>query len=172
MDCLRSFNFNLTTQANWGVANGFKHWQIGTQHFWLFQQQDATGAIYTIQGFKNINIFKIEIVGDWYSSASPVGVSALPQNWNFGFGIVGQNSPSVGSVTNPIFGMIETFNTPYFTLSKYQRSISFESPIQSAKEIKLFNVYCDGIADQSTASVQLGYNMTVTVFYQFEGENL
>jgi hypothetical protein len=167
---MRSFNFNLSEQANWDATNGFKHWQIGTQHFWLLERQSATGGIFTIQGFKNINIFKIEINGDWFSSALPVGVSALPQNWNFGFNIIGQNSQSVGSVTTPLFGMVEFPTNPFITLSKFQKSISFESPIQSAKEIKLLKVYCDGIANQSIISAQLAYNMTVTVFYKYEGE--
>ncbi len=170
MDCLRSFNFTLATQANWTVANGFKHWQIGTQHFWLLAQSSATGAIYTIQGFKNINVFKIEINGDWYSAALPVGVSALTNNWSFGFLVNGQNSAGVGNVSTPLFGMVETANNPYVVLSKFQNSVSFESPIQSAKEIKLFNVYAEGIADESIISAQLGYTMLVTVYYKYEGE--
>jgi hypothetical protein len=170
MDCLRSFNFTLANQSNYTVANGFKHWQIGTQHFWLLEQASASGGIYTIQGFKNINIFKIEINGDWYSSALPVGVSALPQNWNFGLEITGQNSQSVGGVTTPLFGMVETPINPYVILSKFQKSISFESPIQSASQIKVLNVYCDGIADESILSAQLAYVMMVTVFYKYEGE--
>jgi hypothetical protein len=171
MDCLRSFNFTLANQSNYTIPQGFKYWQIGTQHFWLLSITPGVAPQYRIVGFKNINIFKIEINGEVYSAALPVGVSAIVQNWNFGLEIVGQNSTSVGTV--PIsapFGLVEQPNNPILILSKFQKSICFESPIQSAKEINIKNFYCDGIANESILSAQIGYVMNVTVSYKYEGE--
>lgn len=171
MDCLKSFNFTLSQQSNYTAANGFKHWSLGTQHNFLLEREDLSGSIYTIQGFKNINIFKIEINGDVYSSALPVNVSALVQNWNFIFEISGQNSPIVGFVSSGSpFGLSQQAIDPIIMLSKFQKSIYFVSPIQSAKQIKVRNFYCDGISNQSILSAQIGFFMTVTVFYKYEGE--
>ena len=172
MECLRSFNFSLVNQSNYNAAVGLKTWTIGLQNFWLIERIFATGSKYNIQGFKNVNIFKIEITGDFYSSALPVGVSALVNNWSWIITIKGQNSSAVGQVVaapNPL-GMLEAPNDPSFILSKYQSFVNFESPIQSAKEIEVYKFYVEGIADESLLNVQMGYVLNVTVFYKYEGE--
>jgi hypothetical protein len=66
--------------------------------------------------------------------------------------------------------MITQGTNPFFRLSKFLPSISFESPIESAKEIILTNFYCDGIANKTTTSAQVGFVINVTVFYKYEGE--
>jgi hypothetical protein len=170
MDCLRSFNFTLANQSNYTVPNGFKYWPVGAQHFWLLE---LTGSsTYNVQGFKNINIFKIEVTGDIYSAALPVGVSVIPQNWSFNILINGQNSQGVGNVTvtPDNFGMTAPALNPTVILSKFNNSIDFESPIQSPSSLVINKFYADGIANQSLLSGQLGYVFVVTVFYKFEGE--
>jgi hypothetical protein len=173
MDCLRSFNITIAQQANW-PAPQFKSWSVGAQHFWLLDNSVAlgNGSKYNIQGFKNINIFKIEVTGEFYSSALPVNVSAITNNWNVWFYVDGLNSTSVGNIQaapNP-FGMLEFATQPLVSLSKFQNSIVFETPIQSAKNIEMTKIYAEGIADESLISAQLAYVFTVTVFYKYEGE--
>ena len=172
MDCLRSFNFSIANQSNYGLAQGFLYWQIGTQHFWTLDIPSATGSKYNIQGFKNINIFKIEITGDINSSPQLATFQCLVQNWSLGVEIVGQNSSSAGSVlASPnIYGMTEQPTNPFVRFSKFQNSICFETPIQSAKEINIKNLFVDGIANQAVASAQIGYVINFTVFYKYEGE--
>jgi len=171
MDCMRSFNIALAGQSNFTVANGFKHWQIGTQHFWLFES-NLPNSIFNVEGFKNINIFKIELTGDINSAALPVGFSALVQNWNFEIQVIGQNSIVGGNVTVAPngFSMVSQPINPIFCLSKFQRSIEFPTPIQSARQLIVQAFYCDGIADESILSAQLDYFVTINVFYKFEGE--
>ena len=171
MDCMRSFNFSLGFQSNMTPANGFEYWQIGTQHFWLFQS-NASNSTFNIQGFKNINIFKVEINGDINSDTLPVGFKALVQNWNLEFELTGQNSPIIGNITAVPngFNMIQQPTNPKFNLSKYQRSVEFASPIQSASNIIVTHLYADGIANESILSAQLEVFITFNVFYKFEGE--
>lgn len=172
MDCLRSFNFSIANQSNYGAANGFLYWQIGTQHFWTLDISSAVGSKYNIQGFKNINIFKIEITGDINSSPQLAPFQCIVQNWSLGLEVVGQNSSSTGSVVaapNP-FSMITQPINPFFRLSKLQPCIEFKSPIQSAKEINVKNLFVDGIANQTILSAQIGYVINFTIYYKFEGE--
>ena len=172
MDCLQSFNFTIANQSNYGAAQGFLYWQIGTQHFWTLDSSNPTGSIFNITGFKNINIYKIEINGDVNSNPTLNLFQCLVNNWTVGFEVIGQNSQSTGNITpspNP-FGMIEQQTNPFFRLSKFQRSITFDSPIQSAREIKILNLFADGIANQSITSAQIGYVINFSVFYQYEGE--
>ena len=171
MDCLRSFNFIIAGQANF-TAPSFLYWQIGTQHFWTWDYSSASGSKYLIQGFKNINIFKIELSGDINSSPQFAPYQCIIQNWSLGFEVVGQNSTSVGEVlSSPNFFQIgEQQTNPFFRLSKFQPSITFETPIQSAKEIIIKNLFADGIANNTTTSAEIGYIINVTVFYKYEGE--
>lgn len=171
MDCLRSFNFALANQSNYDASLGFKYWQINSNHFWLIDQF-LPNVKYLVQGFKNINVFKIEVSGDVNSSPAFVPYEALVQNWKWDLQIVGQNSTNVGILApaqNPGYMTIQETN-PSFRLSKFQPSIEFETPIQSAKEIIFTNFYCDGIANKTTTSAQVGFVINVTVFYKYEGE--
>lgn len=171
MDCLRSFNFALANQSNYDASLGFKYWQINSNHFWLIDQS-LPNVKYLVQGFKNINVFKIEVSGDVNSSPAFVPYEALVQNWKWDLQVVGQNSTNVGILApaqNPGYMVIQETN-PSFRLSKFQPSIEFETPIQSAKEIIFTNFYCDGIANKTTTSAQVGFVINVTVFYKYEGE--
>ena len=171
MDCLRSFNFALANQSNYDASLGFKYWQINSNHFWLIDQS-LPNVKYLVQGFKNINVFKIEVSGDVNSSPAFVPYEALVQNWKWDLQIVGQNSTNVGILApaqNPTYMVIQETN-PSFRLSKFQPSIEFETPIQSAKEIIFTNFYCDGIANKTTTSAQVGFVINVTIFYKYEGE--
>jgi hypothetical protein len=171
MDCLRSFNFALANQSNYDASLGFKYWQINSQHYWLIDQS-LPNVKYLVQGFKNINVFKIEVSGDVNSSPAFVPYEALVQNWKWDLQVVGQNSTNVGILApaqNPGYMVIQETN-PSFRLSKFQPSIEFETPIQSAKEIIFTNFYCDGIANKTTTSAQVGFVINVTVFYKYEGE--
>ena len=171
MDCLRSFNFALANQSNYDASLGFKYWQINSNHFWLIDQS-LPNVKYLVQGFKNIKVFKIEVSGDVNSSPAFVPYEALVQNWKWDLQVVGQNSTNVGILApaqNPGYIVIQETN-PSFRLSKFQPSIEFETPIQSAKEIIFTNFYCDGIANKTTTSAQVGFVINVTVFYKYEGE--
>jgi hypothetical protein len=171
MDCLRSFNFTIRNQSNWPVALGFYTWTIGGQRFWNLDRSNPNGSTYVIQGFKNINIFKIEVTGDLNSSPQFPPYVCLVQNWFTDLEIDGQNSTSVGSilVSPDIFGMTIQ-PKPFIRLSKYQNSITFETPIESAKSIKLTNIYADGIANEDIGSAEVGIVLNFSVFYKYEGE--
>lgn len=171
MDCLRSFNFSIAQQSNW-TAPDFKGWAVGAQHFWLLELSTAPGSKYIVEGFKNINVFKIEINGTVYSSALPVGVSAITNNWHTFIEVVGQNSQSAGTIVaspNP-FGMVLQPINPTFVLSKFENTISFPSPIQSVRELIVKAFYAEGIANQLILNAQLGFILNFTVFYKYEGE--
>ena len=171
MDCLRSFNFTLRNQSNYGASEGFLYWQINSSHYWLIDQS-LPNVKYLVQGFKNINVFKIEMTGDVVSSPAFATYEALVQNWKWDLQIVGQNSTGVGTLAaaqNPDY-MITQETNPNFRLAKFQPAITFETPIQSAKEITFTNFYCEGIANKTTTSAQVGFVINVTIFYKYEGE--
>ena len=66
--------------------------------------------------------------------------------------------------------MVDMPLNPLFNLSKFQRSIEFSSPIQSAKNIVVNALYADGIANESLLGAQIEFQLAVTVHYKYEGE--
>jgi hypothetical protein len=171
MDCLRSFNIAIAGLANQAAAQGFYSWVLGAQHFWLYQAT-ALDSTFNVEGFKNINIYKISLNGDVYSGSAPSGVAAIVQNWNVDVQIVGQNAilgGNIDAVPNGLQMFDQPIN-PIFNLSKFQRDIEFPTPIQSAKEIIVSGLYADGIANESLVSAQLEWFITINVFYKYEGE--
>ena len=169
MDCLRSFNVAIVAGANEAPPEA-KFWTIGGQHFWLYSANNPNDDL-TIVGFKNINIYKVEINGEVYSASSPVGVSAIVENWHVLFQINGQNSTFVGgNIVTGGFNLLQQPNDPVFVLSKYQRSVTFETPIQSATKFIVSSLYADGKGNESNVSVQLSWFVNFTIFYKYEGE--
>jgi hypothetical protein len=169
MDCLRSFNVTLGAQGNQSPPDA-DFWTNGSQHFFLYRSF-LTNSFVNIEGFKNINIYKIELNGDVYSNSVPAGVAAIVNDWHIQFTVNGQNSSFVGgSIIAGGLNLIEQAINPIFILSKHQRSISFESPIQSAKQLVINNLYAQGIGNESLLSVQLNWIVSFTIFYKYEGE--
>jgi hypothetical protein len=169
MDCLKSFNFTLGEQSNYTVANGFKYWPVGAQHFWFLEANTADSTI-NIQGFKNINIYKIEVTGTVNTAALPVGFSCLVQDWSFQLQVNGQNALIGNNIVLGGFNIAVQAVNPIFDLSKFQPSIEFPSPIQSATSITVTGFQAQGIANESILSAQIDTFVTFTVFYKFEGE--
>ena len=169
MECLRSFNFTVGFQSNFTPPNGFKYWQIGTQHFW-FLESTLASSTFNIQGFKNINIFGIEATGKVNTDALPVGFSCLVQDWSFQLQITGQNALIGNNIVPGGFNLGVQEVNPFFDLSKFQRSIEFASPIQSATAISITGFQCQGIANESILAAQIDVFVSFNVYYKFEGE--
>jgi len=169
MDCLRSFNFNIGAQGNEPTPE-FLAWSVGAQHFWSYQSTNVD-SVFNIEGFKNINVFKIALNGNVGSYSTTLS-SVIVSNWVWSIEIIGQNSVIGGnvSVTPNGFGMSVQPINPIFNLSKYTPSIEFATPIQSAKQINFNGFYADGIGAQILTSGQLNWSINCTVFYKYEGE--
>jgi hypothetical protein len=169
MECLKSFNFLVVNQQN-EPSPEFYNWTIGGQNFWLYESTNAASSLF-VQGFKNINIFKIEISGNVHSTSSTAGVAGIVNNWHIITTVDGQNSNlTTGNITAGGFNMIQQPLNPNLIFTKYQRSICFETPIQSASKITIESLYADGIANQSAVSIKLAWWFNFSVFYTFEGE--
>lgn len=169
MECLKSFNFLVVNQLNEPTPE-FYTWTIGGENFWIYKSTNTASSL-IVQGFKNINVYKIELSGDVYTESSPSGVAGLVNNWNVITTVDGQNSNlTSGNIITGGFNMIQQPLNPNLIFTKFQRSICFETPIQSASKITIESIYADGIANQSAASVKLAWWFNFSVFYTFEGE--
>jgi hypothetical protein len=166
MECLRSFNFlssgNVTAafpQINtWGPASNLN---------WIYDSAPGSSS-FEIQGFKNVNIYKLSVTGYIQSTLSTD--PAIIEDWSFFVRVNGQNPVPQGFI-----GSINDFNlatelTPLIALGKYNSSFIFESPITSVGSLQIVNLWAQGRGAQSGAAINLNWTVVFNVYYKFEGE--
>lgn len=171
MDCMRSFSFLSSVAATVPVGATLAVWGASPRISWAYQR-NSTGSTFNIQGFKNIDIHKIEVVGEMFTEFS--GSNAVNiDNWIFYVQVLGQN-PLVGAniTSSPNdFSITYPATNPTFSLSKYSSSINFSDPIRSVSSIKLIDVRASGLSAQSLLNISIGWYMNFMVYYTFEGED-
>lgn len=173
MDCLKSFNFQVDFDSTI-IGADVKQWTVGVdQTFWSVTAPTILTSTYNIQGFKNINIHHIDLIGSINTfTGSGVG-GVLVNDWNIDVSLNGQ-IPSIGSNITAIpnfYGILNT--TPAnatFPMGKFCNRISFSSPYQSVRSIVLGRTNATGTGFQTAGSVNLYWNLNFIVHYSFEGE--
>jgi len=171
MDCLRSFNFRVN--ANTNLTSNLKTWSNGlNNHYWA-ANSGSLGSQYNIEGFKNINIYGIDVIGSVQTLPTAGNGGVIVNDWSIDVLINGQQ-PLVGGTitTSPNFYGINTASlaNKVFPLSKYSNSLKFADPFESVKNINLQDTNASGIGWETSLNVNLFWNLNFVVFYKFEGE--
>ena len=101
MDCLRSFTLNLNQNFSFATPE-FLNWTVvPTQHPWTMQNGigSTTPAItdFNIQGFKNIDLYGIKMVGNCYPTLATASNQGLVNDWGIDLRLRG-NVPLIGGV--------------------------------------------------------------------------
>jgi hypothetical protein len=173
MDCLRNFSLTIDAFNNYTAASGdFTVWGAPLN----FSIVDTRSSIFDIQGFKNINIFGVDMIGNISSAYGP-----SPRTLNANVKDFEINVLLNGDIPLPI-GLIGATNTfPIILnntavqqsslLSKYKPFVKFESPVQSVKSITLQNLKIFGDHVQNAGQVNMGYTLQFVFYYQYEGED-
>lgn len=168
MECLRSFTFTSTGNITVPAGVNFNAWGVAPQNYWGFDSAGGTST-FDVQGFKNINVHKIEAFGDVTSGLNLA--ACLVNDWDFQMQIQGQN-PQISGIVDPVNAY--TISTqplnPTIILSRYNPSATFISPINSVKKITLNNFRAFGIGLQNVGFLKLIWNVTFVVYYSYEGE--
>lgn len=171
MECLRSFNLNIR-QVTTATGSNVKTWTVGSQEFWSARISGISR--FDIEGFKNIDLYKIKIVGDVYTQiASGIG-GVIVEDWAFDLFLEGQMSLVSGKINtsttnywNIITGSPESKT---FTISKNTNEIIFDDPVKSLKYINFQNLTTQGYGGQTTGTVSLDWNLAFVFYYKYEGE--
>lgn len=166
MNCLKSFSLRINGGVN-ATAPLIETWGPSNSN-WIFRSL-APGSGWEIQGFKNINIHKIEAVG---RIESLFGTNnCLVEDWGLFIQVVGQNGIIGGSLSVPNnLGMTIQTVSPEFLLSKYNPSIEFASPIQSATLFAVNQINAQGIGAENASTIGISWFVTFNIYYNFEGE--
>ena len=167
MDCLKSFTLQISGVEN-STSPETTFWTLGAQHFFYYKSTNA-GSSYSIQGFKNILIHKIEAIGN--VETTPSINSALVQDWSVILQITGNLQQIGGQINTPNgFTLTQPTTAPFFNLNKFNPSIEFASPLQSATLFTVNSINAQGIANQNLITLSIGWFLTFNVYYTFDGE--
>ena len=169
MDCLRSFNIFANGQANW-VPPDVKTWFVGAQEFWAFERTGVSTFI--PQGFKNIDIYGVEVTGSLSTQTFTALGGVIPSDWNTRITINGQ-MPLLGGqigVTNDFSISTGSPGTNNFELGRFIPGVKFSDPIKSVTSIVINNIRANGVGGQTANNVALAYYFNFVFYYKFEGE--
>ncbi len=170
MDCLRSFVISIRQNSTFGGPQ-IKTWTVGTDVFW----SAAIGGVsnYNIQGFKNINIFGVDLVGKVSTDVAAAIGGVVVNDWSFTIRLDGQ-VPLINGVITPVPNVwnIQDANldAQVFVLSKNTNSAKFATPFQSVKNIEFLILSAEGVGAQTLTNATLDYDFTFTFYYKYEGE--
>jgi hypothetical protein len=169
MDCLRSFSFRVSANTSESYPQ-IDTWGAAPENYWLYSSTLASST-FNVQGFKNINVYKIEAVGD-ISCLPNTSASVLVNDWEFYVKINGQNASIPGYITSSPNGFIMTTvpENPTVSLSKFNTKIEFLTPVQSVLSIQILKLNARGIGAENLSLVNISWHMTFIVYYNFEGE--
>ena len=169
MDCLRSFNFIARGQANF-VSPDVKTWFVGAQEFWAFKRSGS--SVFNVQGFKNINVFGVKVIGDIGTEVTPLLGGAIPTDWAVGISINGEIARINGFIDTTNDFNITQLNSEAnnFNLSRFNPEVEFSSPIESVQSISIFELKANGSGGQTSGNLNLQYNLNFIVYYKYEGE--
>jgi hypothetical protein len=168
MDCLRSFTINIDLLNNVTGASNLKQWNTaGGNHYW--QVTTGTSSTFNIEGFKNINVYGIDVIGSIQTDATIPNDGVIVNNWSIDVQIGGQ-APQVGSsiTASPNFYNITAGTNNFFALGQYTPSVKFASPFLSVPFIQFGSTFAQGIGYQTLGTVNLRMDLAFVVYYKFQ----
>jgi hypothetical protein len=167
MDCLNTFRLavsNVFTYNNAGTD--VKTWGVGNTEYWTVY--DSTNiTIKEIQGFKNINIFKVEMIGTVRNETSGTN-QAIVDDFSFGITLNGQTSVIGGALSTNSYSMSETSN--FFLLNKYNPKLLITDGIKSVTSIRIQDFIASGYGPVTANVVTLALQVQFIFYYQFQEE--
>lgn len=174
MDCLRSFSFSTNLTNTITAASGeLKQWSTLGNNYWQVYTNSSlvSPSIYNIQGFKNIEVYGIEAIGDIQTQQN-IGIDGvIVNNWNIDISINGQQPLVGGSTIGGYYNIDSTLpDNNIFSIGKYTNSVKFATPIISATSITLGRTRASGIGFQTLGSINLNWKVNFLIYYKFEGE--
>lgn len=170
MECLRSFIISLKGTSTFTGAD-VKTWTSGGETFWVTEVNGT--STYTFQGFKNIDVYGVDVIGSVVSDKTTPTGGVNVNDWSFTIFIDGQLPLVSGLDTiGPNFWVIQENapNTKTFYLSKNTNSIKLLSPIKSSPFIRFDKLQAQGVGGETSGTTSLKYDFNFIVYYKYEGE--
>lgn len=157
-----------TAVLNISGTNAFnsivKIWGTNPIAFNIFTQFGNDGK-FTIQGFKNVDLYGIKLQGTVLSDPTQ-NQNAIFLNHNLQIILGGQN-PRIDGINGAKINQPTSVKT---FLTKQNPEYYFCQPIKSCDFVQVINMTFDGIAPQVISGVEFLYDFDLVLSYKFEGE--
>jgi len=171
MDCLRSFNFSSRFNTNLSGVD-VKTWISGGQHAWS-ATAGGFSSVYNIQGFKNINVHGIHVIGNVSTLTGSATNGVVLNDWTVDMTLNGQRPIVGGNITAApnSYGLnIQSATNNIFPMNKYSNQITFADPYTSVTSIELGGTTANGFGWETLNNVNLYFLFNFVIYYKFEGE--
>jgi hypothetical protein len=175
--CMKSFSVRIDGSNYFDDTNGFvTTWGVAGQYYFnaLNFRTGFSNSVYSIVGFKNIDIYGISLNGYVNGVATSAANTAIVQDWNMYITLNGQSSLVSGETNaSPNAWNIRTTSPllNQFVIGKYTPSLNLMSPFTSVRSIEFGFLATSGIAATVLDSVYLIYDLYFTFYYKYEGED-
>ena len=167
MDCLNTFSVLIRLQRGYSTGGtNVKTWGTAGNLNWQIREA-TTGTNLAIQGFKNIDMYGIKMLGLVYTDVGP-NDGAIVSDFGMNITFTGQ-APLVSGVTDNNFWPV-TLNNKSFVLSKYRNEVNMESPISGCTNINFGVFSAQGFGGETANSVTLDIDLEFIFYYKYEGE--
>lgn len=172
MECLKSFVIRSTGNETVNSGTSLDTWGASPQISFSYQSFTKTSTFNT-QGFKNINIHAVEVVGDLGSRSFNSGNQIVVNDWAFRLLLNGTMQTVSGNIQSSPndFNMILPIANPIIDLSKYNSRINFADPITSVTSISILDLRASGISAENLLTINIAWLMNFVFYYTYEGEN-
>lgn len=169
MDCLRSFNIRLQYYAELtSLDAGVKFWGTGNNINCIINDQNF--ANFSIQGFKNINLYGFRLVGD-ITPGTNTSKSSVISDWAIQVGCTGQPPLISGNIDSGTYALsYGNVLSNFFLINKYSNEVKFESPITSATLINFSLIKLTAIHCETNTDIGINADLNFTFYYNYEGE--
>ena len=169
MDCLRQFQFYISQSRTFTAAsNQYDYWGTVTNVTFPWNVH-LTGQFlnFAIQGFKNIDIYGVEMLG-YVKSPQVTADAGKVDDFSFQIGIAGQNPQISGVITtNNYNGVV---NNSTIQISKLQNKIMFAEPIKGCTSLSIGTFSATGNGAENAVQIALNLEIQLYFYYKFEGE--
>jgi hypothetical protein len=175
MECLRSFNLysEFSTVGPFNIGSEIKIWTTGTENYWAFQADDSRISTFNIQGFKNIDVYGIEVVGSVGTNIADPNGGCIASDWTIQIKVNGFVPIIGGSATAGFYNLTTAQSeTSKFSLGRFNPKFMLESPIMSPTSIVLNRLKANGVGAQTALNLNIQSLFNIIVYYKFQSEEV
>jgi len=177
--CMETFQIATKGTALFNSSNAVvKTWtsSVGGELYWTLDTDvTVTQSQFTIEGFKNIDVYGIELVGGVKSNSSAANSWGVVNTWGFQLycnGNIQQVSGFIKPAPTPNFWNIKTSGDDprIFNFTNTKSSFSLINPLTSLKGIGFNNLQAEGFGAQTAGQINLEWDLNFIFYFKYEGE--
>lgn len=166
MNCLKTFTLGISQTQTYDTAGvNVKTWGTLSKEYWEVYSNTIT-TTKAIVGFKNINIYKVKMIGGVGGS---LGINnAIVQDYSFAVILNGQPSLIGGTISPNGYNVSET-DTIYF-LNKFNPEFIIPDGIKSVSSVSIRDFSANGYGAETVSAITLGLRLDFIFYYDFQEE--